>query len=207
MKKNIIKTFVLAIACVCVTAIFAGCSKTVKLEIYTGRVDLLNTSVELILDKDNTCTFTSENGSLTIGGKYERIGNKGNTYIFTRLDGKEIATATLKDDVLTLDFYGTLISLNKSVKSLKADKINGAYKGYVNDGRPYELCLVIRPENKYFVIEEDGDIHSYGNYKLDGSLITLTENDETETYAFGTVDGDKIELNLDNDKIIFQIIK
>ena len=123
------------------------------------------------------------------------------------MDGKEIATATLKDDVLTLDFYGTLISLNKSVKSLKADKINGAYKGYVNDGRPYELCLVIRPENKYFVIEEDGDIHSYGNYKLDGSLITLTENDETETYAFGTVDGDKIELNLDNDKIIFQIIK
>ena len=204
MKKNFIKTFVLAIACVCVTVMFAGCSKTAKLEIYTGNVELLNTSVELILDKNNMCTFTSENGALMLGGKYEQ---EGDNYTFRRLDGKEIATATLKDDVLTLDFYGTLISLNKSVKSLKADKINGAYKGYVNDGRPYELCLVIRPENKYFVIAEDGDIHSYGNYKLDGSLITLTENDETETYAFGTVDGDKIELNLDNDKIIFQIIK
>lgn len=220
MKKNFLKLIVTALVCVCLCSILGACEKskkTTKQEIYTGNIEISSDwiiPVELIIDDDNIFTLTSTNGeSLPIGflgfpkdGLGGKSRKEGNNYIFTILEGEEIATAELNDGELSVEYGSFTFSLQRSEKSFNFEDVHGAYKGYVNDGSPFELCFVLRPENKWYIIEEDGDINSYGEYELEGSLLTLTEHGKTDKYAFGTVESDKISLNLDDEIINFQKI-
>ena len=217
MKRNFLKSIVTVIFCICLSLIAGGCNKSTKQEIYIGNIEISlgrTIPVELIIDENNIFTLTSTNGEKLplgfmgfpkdgLGGKSRKEGNR---YTFVILDGEEIAAAKLNSSELSVEYGNFTFNLEKSEKSFRGEKTHGAYKGYVNDGSPFELCLVIRPENKWYIIEEDGDINSYGKYELEGSLLTLTENGETVKYAFGTVDGDKISLNLDDEIINFQKI-
>ena len=218
MKKNFLKFIVTALVCCCLCSIFAACEKSEKVtkqEIYTGNLEISSDRiipVELIIDENNIFTLTSTNGeSLPLGfwgfpkdGLGGRCKKSGNNYTFIILDGEEIATATLNDSELYIEYSNFDFNLQKSEKSFNLEDAHGAYKGYVYDGSPFELCFVLRPENRWYIIEEDGDINDYGTYKIEGNLLTLTANGESTTYAFGTVNGSNISLNLDDEIINFQ---
>lgn len=216
MKKRIWCVIVCSIVCISLCFGVAACGKSTKQEIYTGNLEISSDRiipVELIIDENNIVTLTSTNGQTLplgfLGFPKEGIGGTcqkdGKNYTFISLDGEEIATAVLDDGVLSVEYGSFTFTLQKSEKSFDREVEHGAYKGYVNDGSPFELRLVLRPENRWYIIEEDGDVY-YGKYELEGSLLTLTEHGETVKFAFGTIDGDKISLNLDDEIINFQKI-
>lgn len=203
MKKYLSK-IITVIACICLCFSITGCGNKSKLEVYEGTINYgsMSIPVELIVDDSGVATIVGNNSSyIAMGGKCEIDGDN---YKFTTLNGSEITTGKLKGKELTLNYGGMAITFEKSEKTYNVEKECGAYKGYVSDSRPFELCLVLRAENKYFIIEEDGDIHSYGTYEVDKDLLTLTEFDSTSKYAFGNMSDDKIELNIKDDKIVFQ---
>lgn len=221
MKKRIIGLFVAVVACVGFCLGLAGCgkNKTAKQEVYAGEIKFSETntvSVILTLDDYGTFTLMGENGAMLplgswgmpiygLGGVYVKSGTG---YSFKQLDGEEIATATLTESALLIDYSGISISLNKSEKSVPIDKLYGTYKGYVNDDGTFELRMIIRGDNEWVLIEEDGDIHEYGKYTLEGNSITAYCHDEpTEICAFGTAEDHFLSLDVEGDAIRFQHVE
>lgn len=225
MKKRVLSLFAMVVACMALCFGLAGCGdkieeqeeedKTVKQEVYTGDVHFSESKiipVELVIDDFGTFTLVSTNGEALpigplgfpkdgLGGIYRK---NGRNVTFETLDGEEVATATTSNSGITINYRGITIELSKNAKTVQKDKLYGAYKGYVNDGRPFELRLILRGDI-WFIIEEDGDVHEFGKYKLEGNLITAYYNDEpNEICAFGTVNGDMISLNVEGEDISFQ---
>lgn len=206
MKKRIYGLIAVLAACLGLCFGLAGCKDgKAKREEYAGEVQISATAVitvKLTLDETGTFSLTSENDVFGLGGVYAKDGEN---YIFKRLDGKQIATSVLKEDQMQIDYSDMQITLTKSEKTVQTDKLYGSYKGYVNDGSAFELRMIIRGDNEWILIEEDGDIHEYGKYILEGSMVTVYSNEApTEIYAFGTIENEILSLDVDGDAIRFQ---
>ncbi len=197
------------VACLGLLLGFAGCGEDkTKQQSYTGTMQLSETRtvpVELIMDEFGTVTLLSTNGDdLEIGGVYRQDGNN---YVFESLDGKEIASATSTKNGIILKYRDLSVELAKNEKAVQTDRLYGLYKGYMYDNGPFEMRFVVRGDNNWYLIEEDGDLSDYGTYLLEGSLISAYSHEEPEdVYIFGMVEGETISLNIDGNRVDFQKI-
>lgn len=206
MKKKIVSYIASTITCVALFLCMAGCGqdKSVNQRVYTGEIpssEGANQTVELTLDDCGTFTLMYENED-GVGGVYRDVENG---MIFELLDGEKIATAISMTNGLILNYNKVIIELDKIDKTVKTDELYGAYKGYVYDDGAFELRIVLRGDNDWVLIEEDGDIRDYGKYTLEGDLIAAYNNDEPNKIClYGTISGQVLILNMEGDEVRFQ---
>ena len=223
MKKSVLCVILSLVLCIGLCLGLTACKKdepeepantTVKQVVYTGSVEFSESEVipvQLILDDFGTFSLVSTNGvglpigfwgmrKAGVGGVYRQSGSN---VTFKTLVGEDIATATTTTSSITIDYQGFEFTLTKSEKTVETDELYGSYKGYLDDD--FEVRLILRGDNNWVLVEEDGDVSEFGKYKLTGNSFTGYYNARpTEICAYGTVNGNTLSLNVEGDNISFQ---